>query len=496
MYCRYFQRMKDKKKLSIFILFFVVAISFIQHSPFINLDIQGIHSWRQSQTMWNIRNFVRHDNCILNPRINRFNGGKDNVLRYEFPLMQWCIAQCARVFGEEIKIVRISIFLIGLLSILAFTIIVKDIFDDWPVAMFSGILFLYSPVFYYYTINPIPDNLALAFSFIYVGFILKHHKSHKLSHLIFASIALMLSTLCKLPYLMFSILSIWFFLKAIFIGKNIISIFKNYALPQLILIIPAFMWYIWVIPSWTGNPILTGQLNEAFVIDEYLHLIYYHLTTMFPNILLSIPVWIITIIGLIDYCQNWRKHKWLFSLIGITFIYLILELKPIGTVHDYYMFPFLSWLYLLVAFGVSRILSFKYGYIGMIVFCVLSSVYTSVNTKQNWSVEKSYFNKDVFIYSEDLKNAVPHGEQCIILNDFTGYIFSYRIDKMGHVFHSDNLPIEWIDDLVRNYGIKYMYSDSRKVDELDGFQNYIDEVLIEKGTIKVFKLKLPYDNIK
>jgi len=141
--------MKENKNISFLILLLFIAISFFQHSRYLNLDIQGIHSWRQSQTMWNIRNFVRHDNCILNPRINRFNGGKDNILRYEFPLMQWSIAQFQKCFSENIRIVRGSIFLIGLITILTFTIIIKDIFDDWSTAVFSAILLQFSPLFYF-----------------------------------------------------------------------------------------------------------------------------------------------------------------------------------------------------------------------------------------------------------------------------------------------------------------------------------------------------------
>ena len=486
--------MERKKHISFFILLIFIAVSFVQHSPFINLEIQGIHTWRQSQTMWNVRNFVRDDNCILNPRVNMFNGGKDNLLRYEFPLMQWSIAQLQIMFGEKISIVRISVFFMGLLSIFSFVITVKDIFDDWLTAVFSGILLLYSPLFYYYTINPLPDNLALAFSFLYVAFILKHRKSNKKYQLIIASLALMLATLCKLPFLMVSIISIWFFLKDIFNGKSIYLKLKNFALPQFIFLLPAFAWYIWVMPGWAGNPILTGQLNEKFVLKQYLSIMYYHITTMFPHILLSIPVWIVMVIGIYGYFQSWRKHKWLISLIGITVLYLILEFKPIGIVHDYYMLPFLIWLYLLIAFGVAKIRNTKFGLIIMLLICSYSSLYTSSNTKENWSIEKSYFNNDLFIHSEELKNAVPQNELCIILNDNSGYIFSYRIDKMGHVFSSDNLPIGWIDDMVRNYGIKYMYSDSRKIDEEPQFQKYIDEIIIQKGTIKVIELKIPDDN--
>jgi len=69
------------------------------------------------------------------------------------------------------------------------------------------------------------------------------------------------------------------------------------------------------------------------------------------------------------------------------------------------------------------------------------------------------------------------------------YVFSYQIDKMGHIFSNDHLPIGWIDDMINRFKIKYMYSDSRKIDTSAAFQPYIDSLLIQAGSIKVFKLK-------
>lgn len=71
-----------------YLLLLSLGLNLFLHSKHLNKEVTGIHTWRQSQTMWNVRNFVRHDNNILNPRISSFNGGKDNLYRYEFPLMQ------------------------------------------------------------------------------------------------------------------------------------------------------------------------------------------------------------------------------------------------------------------------------------------------------------------------------------------------------------------------------------------------------------------------
>ena len=251
--------------------------------------------------MWNIRNFVRHDNLIINPRTSIFNGGKDNILRYEFPLMQWLIAQPQIWFGESIRFVRISIFLIGVLTLLAFAGIVYELFNDFWTAALSSALLQFSPLFFNYTINPIPDNLALCLSCCYLLSILRYRNSESMSTLIVASIFLSLATLCKLPYILIGIVSLCFVISDLR-RKKISQLISKFVIPQLLILIPAIAWYLWVIPTWTGNPILTGQLDEKFVMDDYLKLLDYHRKHMFPNLLLSKPVWLIMILGIYNFC--------------------------------------------------------------------------------------------------------------------------------------------------------------------------------------------------
>ncbi|NJN78975.1 MAG: glycosyltransferase family 39 protein [Saprospiraceae bacterium] len=207
----------------IFILLILsILVSLLMHTPNLKTEIRGVHNWRQSQTAWNIRNFVRHDANILNPRISNFNNPKnDNIYRYEFPIMQWSIAMVQKVFGEHVTIMRLSIFLLGALTIIGFFFLLKALdLNDWT-ALIGAILLQFSPVFYYYSINPIPDNLALTGAVWYLYLILKYFKKGKNSYLIGAAVSLLIATWAKLPFLMFSIGSIVYFFKEIIHQKKI-----------------------------------------------------------------------------------------------------------------------------------------------------------------------------------------------------------------------------------------------------------------------------------
>src|SRR6056297_2935137 len=102
------------------LLISTILCSIVLHWNIFTQDLSGSHIWRQSQTQWNIINFQKYDPNILNPRVASFNYDNDNLYRYEFPLMQWCIGMLHRLFGDAIIITRMSIFLIGCFSLLGF----------------------------------------------------------------------------------------------------------------------------------------------------------------------------------------------------------------------------------------------------------------------------------------------------------------------------------------------------------------------------------------
>ena len=133
------------------ILVFVLsgALSVWMHRDTLQRDIYGLHDWRQSQTMWNIRNFARYDNDLYTPRRSSFNGSNNNVARMEFPIMQWGIAQVARLVGaeDELVISRVSVFILSLSGLVAFFLLLRAMaFPPW-IAVAGTVLLQFNPLF-------------------------------------------------------------------------------------------------------------------------------------------------------------------------------------------------------------------------------------------------------------------------------------------------------------------------------------------------------------
>lgn len=291
---------------------------------------------------------------------------------------------------------------------------------------------------------------------------------------------------------MFSIVSIYYFFDDISKNQKLTASTLRNAFIQLTALSPAFLWYGWVMPHWNSSNVLYGIFAEGLFTYENLRIFIYHLTEMFPHILLSPPVWILIPAGGLFLVRTLPEKGWFVSLMGITFLYLILELNAINTYHDYYMLPFLPWLYILVGFGFEYLRNKGRRFLFLIFgIFVITAIYTPLSTSENWSMKKTFFNNDLFVHKEALKGAVPQDARCIILNDPSQCIFSYQIDKMGFIFDSDNLPLPWLEDMVNNYEVRYMYSDSDKINKDPAIARYIDSTLLVAGSIRVFKLKDP-----
>lgn len=111
-----------------------------------------------------------------------------------------------------------------------------------------------------------------------------------------------------------------------------------------------------------------------------------------------------------------------------------------------------------------------------------------IRNKNSWSENNPGFNIDLLVYKNDLQNAVPNNTLCVAGNDYTHNVFFYYINKKGWVFDYDNYDAAKLSKAI-NAGAQYFYSDSRKIDEDKNIKPLLDSLIMQKGSIRVFKLK-------
>lgn len=480
----------------IILFVFIPLLSLAMHFKIFTWDIQGTHAWRQTETQTMIRNFAEEDFNILNPRVNN-NGDGNDIFRMEFPLMQWIYAVFFKIFGDHIIISRILTWLTGLFCIFGFYRLCYG-FTRSPVAsLLCTWAFTMAPTFFFYTMNPMPDIMAFCFSIWGLVFFFRWVRHRQWKDIILSIIFFTLGTLVKLPFIIyFSLIG----------GYEIIRLFRTrfqnvkemllVAILSLAILSPALAWYIWVIPTWTGNGIVQGLLAlKASQVPELLSILWYNLTQVFPKLLLNLYTLPLFILGVYFIFRKRYYKRPLFPLFLIwalaVIAYYLFEANMIDRWHDYYLFPFVPEIFLIVLYAIHQLLQGK-RFIGLalvLILCILMPFQTAHYSYGRWKIGAENHEDIGFVkYKKELRNAVPDTSLVIVANDISPFIYLYHIHKKGWAVMNYWM---WGDTLANRikHGARYFYCDSRRLDEDPGIRKHLDHLIMQRDSIKVWALK-------
>ncbi|MBK6483606.1 MAG: glycosyltransferase family 39 protein [Chitinophagaceae bacterium] len=462
------------------------------HFNHFSKDLMGVHVWRQTQTQSTILNFYEEDMNILNPHRNE-RGNGDGLFRMEFPLMQWLVAGVYTLFGNHLILSRLFMFIIGLFSVLGMYRLLEFLFRNETLALIGAWAFNFSPCFYYYTINPLPDNLALCFSIWGVALFFFWHERGKTYLLMISGFLLSAGALCKLPFILyFSVPLSFFILNSIRNGINSNDAW-NVLCASVFILLPV-AWYFSVIPQWTGNGIVRGIFDSNASPFQFLDYLWHNLVSALPELMLNYGSVLFFLSG---FYFIYRNRVWKNPLFGVIvawsmaiLAYFIFEIHMIAKIHDYYLFPFYPMLFILVAYGAWNLLALKIRYLKyLVILCLLILPLTAyLRMEDRWNAETPGFNKDLLVYSEELRNAAPKDALCIVGNDVSHYIYFYYIDKKGWAFQDNNISAKRMNEMIRD-GARYLYSDSRQIENDSSIFRLLDKLILEKGSFRVYRLK-------
>ncbi len=464
----------------------VIALSLIMHAGIFKKDLLGLHVWRQTQTQNTTLSFAEEDINILNPRKNE-RGAGDGIFRMEFPLSQWIIALPVRVLGHDVFISRLFNYFFGLLSLLALICLFKWYRLPAGVKIAGAVLFLFTPVIYYYMVNPLPDNLALCLATWGVYFGVRFNSSKQTIDAFVSALFITVATLVKLPFVFY------FILPGILVLKHKPKII--YLL--IITAVPAFLWYWWVIPDWEGNGIVSGILNMTHEQKaDYWGYTLYHLRSTLPELLLGYPALLFFGTGLIQLVKYHKKswHLKLAFLLVITTLALLMlfEMNMIEKVHDYYFLPFVPLLVLISVVGAKKWLdSGRFVRVRQLVaiLCLMGLILsTGFRIQARW--ERPGFNTDLLTHKQELRQIVPDDALVLVGNDPSHHIFLYYIHKKGWAFENNWTNEHKIMEMMQQ-GCAYLYCDSRHVDQNPRIIELFGTKLASFGTINVYKLRDP-----
>jgi 4-amino-4-deoxy-L-arabinose transferase-like glycosyltransferase len=478
------------KTWKIIIFISIPLLSTLMHLKAFPIDLLSVHVWRQAQTQTNVINFYEEDFNIMNPRRNN-RGTKDGIYRMEFPIMQWLFAGVYKAFGNHLIISRILTFLISLISVWGFYCLLKSLFGNEKVALIGAWAFNFSPAFYYYAVSPLPDNFALCCGIWALAVFLKSLPDASWKSTIFGAFLMSLSMAAKLPFILFYAFPFGFYVQKIFQKRLVTNdIFKG--IIWLAFFTPTLLWYLWVIPTWQGNGIVAGMLDLAKSPMELLDILQHNLISTLPELLLNIGAVPLFIAGFYFIKkQKVHRHSLFFPMAFwafLTLLYFIFELNMIGKVHDYYLFPFYPILFAIVAYGSLQLTKVKYGKKIVLFLLITLPIFAFARIQGRWNADEPRLNKTLLTHKTELQAISEKDDLIIVGNDASYAIWFYHLDRKGWAFAEDRLTPKDIKFMIKS-GAKYLYSDSQIVDENPNFKPYLDNLIFEEGTIRVYKLK-------
>lgn len=459
----------------------IALLSLLMRAHHVGEEFAGYHSWRQTQTQTTVLNFAFEDSDILSPRVNNLGSGTD-VLRMEFPLMQWLFAWPYRWLGDHPAISRLLTFLLGLITLFAFRKMVLRLTGSALTAGIAAVCLVFSPLFYYYSINPMPDNMALMWSMLGLATAVGSGQMG-LGRFVLASLFFSLAAACKLPFIVLAaaLFPAWFQMLRDGGSKGVLAVLFG-----LMLLLPTVVWYAWVIPTWEGNAVLTGGWDDPRETFEILKRVW---TMVLPEMILNyanVPFFLIGLWVLFKR-RMWKDRRtWpILAILPFIYAYYFFEMHAIGYGHDYYLMPFVPLLFAAVAAGVHWSLSQAHGRRRWILLpLVVMPITCFLKADVRWKV--TGLNRDLWENAASIRTMLPADAKCVVGNDISGHIFLYHIRRKGWTFKNDDLSPERLERLMAQ-GAIYLLTNSAPVDERFS-SSHLASLTYESEGVRVYRL--------
>jgi hypothetical protein len=476
--------MTNKKIVFFFLL--PVLVSFILHIRVFNFDVIGYHAWRQSQTQTVIYNFTFSDPHILHPQKFDLSTGSSELL-YEFPLYQWCIAQVNNVLGYSVMHTRLITFVIFIFLLLGiYRLIIK--FVSIEVALVSNMLLCFSPLLYYYCVNPLPDVLALSCAVWALNFFMAFVSSEKQYHFGCFAFFLMLAALVKLPFVLFGSPFVLYLYRSSK-TKGLFKAFTN-VLVLLVFLIPVAAWYAMAIPTWRDKGVVVGMSHNNKSLMHLLDCFQFNLISSVPELLTNYASCIFLVIGMVLFFKN-KQLKKKYGYFVVLFIavsaYFLFELNMIEKAHDYYLMPFIPLVFLVVALGVKEVYtSNKYRRLVFFVACLVPLT-AWLRIDQRWNLDSPGFVTDYLTEQSALQSFIPRDAKCIIDADDSHFIALYYLKRQGYSLFDKEINPQVLKDRYMK-GARFLVTENLSLN-LNDYAEFYFETLYSKK-LKIYKLSL------
>ena len=228
------------------------------------------------------------------------------------------------------------------------------------------------------------------------------------------------------------------------------------------------LWYVKAIPTWTGNGITEGFINNKNWYSYFYYLLG-NFTSTLPEMLTNYASTPFFIVGVFFAFKNFKViiyKYWIYFATSFAFIaYYLFEANMIEFTHDYYFMPFIPFIFLIVGKGIQILFKSKYKLV--IYFLLILLPFTAwIRIGHRWDTNNPGFNTDYLNYSLYFQKILPKNELCIIDNDESKFISLYYLKRKGFSLYKNELNEGLLSEMYKKGG-KYLFSDNLELNSKD-----------------------------
>lgn len=382
-----------------------VAFSGIIWLIFVHLHINrhlegpiiGPHFWRKSDTYAQILNYYYNN-------LNFFDHGlyfnqldsNSNVVG-EFPLIYWLIAVQLKVFGNSLLLIKMNWILILNIGLFSVFKISEYFLKNILLALSVSLILFLSSVFTFYSVDFLPDPLALSLVFFGLWMLLRNHESPSLKKLLLSifliSLAGMIKPFFLIPYVAFICV------------KLLQTVTKNQGFKSFLIYLVPFVcvggWFIysnWYNSNFGSDYYLSSTRSIWFYSYDDSISIWNRVITKWSKYYfhnnLYYTLLVLVIFNLVWWKKTWRYMNvfYILSVIG-SFVFFIL-LYGMFKDHDYYIYPLFFMIPLTFGLALFKIMSVVDNQLllSIVGIVLLFGIYFGINN--SWKLNDSFRRAD------------------------------------------------------------------------------------------------------
>lgn len=192
--------MKTQLTNSAFWLLLVLTALYYGYHEYAQLGPVSVHSWRQADGASFAYCYYKEGMALLEPKVMNMSNGENNAAS-EFPIMYYLSALLYHYFGVHAWIPRSLNFLAVALGLFFLYRLLRDVYQNWKIALAAPFLILGLPVLAYYGFNFLPNPVAYGIILIAAWAYFQYEKAGNMRYYYLMCILTLLGGLIKISLL-------------------------------------------------------------------------------------------------------------------------------------------------------------------------------------------------------------------------------------------------------------------------------------------------------